>query len=219
VNIALSQLAAEDVDVLLLNPDAVLTPSAVRELGRFLHRPEHRRVAAVSPRLFGPGGDEQRASWPFPTPGRMWAEAFGLGRLPARAHFVVGAVLLLAREAIDDVGAFDERFFLYAEETDWQRRAHQRGWNSAVCRDAVAAHAGAGTSTDQRQRETLFHAAQETYITKWYGRSGWSSYRLAAALGAGARALVLRRERRAEAARRALLYLRGPRRCAALRPD
>ena len=79
VNIALSRLANDDVDVLLLNPDAVLTPGAVRELSRFLHRPERRRVAAVAPRLFGPGGEEQRVSWPFPTPLRMCAEAAGSG--------------------------------------------------------------------------------------------------------------------------------------------
>ena len=150
------------------------------------------------------------SAWPFPTPARMWAEAFGLGRLPARGRFVVGAALLLAREAIDDVGLFDERFFLYAEETDWQRRARKRGWTSAVCVDAVAEHVGAGTSANPRRRETLFHAAQETYIRKWYGRTGWLLYRVAACLGAAARTLVLTRERRTEAARRALLYLRGP---------
>jgi GT2 family glycosyltransferase len=214
VNVALVRLDGQDVDVLLLNPDAVMTPSAVSELSRFLHRPENRRVAAVAPRLVGPGAEEQRVSWPFPTPTRMWAEAFGLGRLPARRAFVVGAALLLAREAIDDVGLFDERFFLYAEETDWQRRARQRGWTSALCVDAVAEHAGAGTSANPRRRETLFHAAQETYIRKWYGRTGWLVYRVAACLGAAARTLVPARERRTEAARRALLYLRGPRRCA-----
>ena len=128
---------------------------------------------------------------------------------------MVGAVLLLRREAIDDVGPFDERFFLYAEETDWQRRACIRGWTSAVCTSAVAEHAGAGTSTDSLRREKLFHAAQETYIRKWYGRTGWWIYRVAACLGAAVRTLMLTRERRMEAARRTLIYVRGPRRCAA----
>lgn len=215
VNVALARLAGEDTDVLLVNPDAVVRPSAVSELARFLHRPENVRVAAVAPRLVGPAGTKQRLVWPFPTPGRMWAEAVGLGRLPARRTFLVGAVLLLRREAIDDIGLFDERFFLYAEEADWQRRAQKQGWTSAVCIEAVAEHAGAGTSTNMRRRETLFHAAQETYIRKWYGRAGWWLYRVAACFGAGARTLVLTSERRKEAARRARLYLRGPRRCAA----
>ena len=219
VNVVLARLGDEDGDILLVNPDAVIRPSAIDGLAQFLHRPEHARVAAVAPRLLGPTLSEQRVVWPFPTPGRMWAEAVGFGRLPARRTFVAGAVLLLRREAIDDVGLFDEQFFLYAEEADWQRRARERGWRSAVCFDAVAEHAGAGTSTDMRRRETLFHAAQETYIRKWYGTAGWSAYRVAACLGAGARALMLTRSRREEAARRTLLYLRGPRRCAAVEPD
>ena len=123
VNIALARLAGEDADVLLLNPDAVVIPEVIGELARFLHRPEQARVAALSPRIRRAGGLEQRVVWPFPSPARMWAEAVGLSRLPARATFVIGAVLLLRREAIEDVGPFDERFFLYAEETDWQRRA------------------------------------------------------------------------------------------------
>jgi GT2 family glycosyltransferase len=215
--VALAQLAEDDVDVLVLNPDAVVTPSAVHSLSLFLHRPENARVAAVTPRLVGSGKAEQRVVWPFPTPRRMWLEAVGLGWLPTRRTFVVGAVLLLRREAIDEVGLFDKRFFLYAEETDWQWRAHEKGWTSAVILDAVAEHAGAGTSDDERRRETLFHAAQETYIRKWYGGKGWWSYRVAACLGAGVRSLMLTRERRKVAARRAMLYVRGPRRCAALR--
>jgi len=149
----------------------------------------------------------------------MWADALGFGGWPAHRTFVVGAVLLLRGEAIDDVGLFDVRFFLYAEEADWQRRARDRGWASAVCLDAVAEHVGAGTTTNMRRRETLFHAAQETYVRKWHGSTGWWVYRVAACVGAGARALMLTRDRRKEAAHRTLLYFRGPRRCAASGPE
>jgi GT2 family glycosyltransferase len=215
VNIALERLVGTGVDVLLLNPDALVTPGAVRELTDFMDAAGNERVAAVAPRLQGPDGSAQRVSWPFPTPARMWAEAIGMGRLPARRTFAVGAVLLLRREALAEVGGFDERFFLYGEEADWQRRAWQRGWRSAVCSTAIASHQGAGTSADSRRRELLFHAGQETYIRKWYGASGWEFYRVAACAGAAARALILLHDRRSQAARRALLYLRGPRQVAA----
>jgi GT2 family glycosyltransferase len=202
-------------DVLLLNPDALLAPEDLQGLSRHLHLSGNERVAAVSPRLVGTDGTGQRVTWPFPSPIRAWLEAVGLGRLPARRTFVIGAVLLLRWEAILDVGLLDDRFFLYAEEADWQRRAAAHGWVSQVCTDAIASHVGAGTSTDPRTRERLFHAAQETYIRKWHGRSGWLLYRAAAVLGAAGRALALGGDRRTEAARRARLYLRGPRRCAA----
>ena len=216
-NVALRQLlAGSPKDILLLNPDALLEPREIDKLARYLHRPENHRVGAVSPRLVRDDGREQRVVWPFPTPWRAWAEAVGLGRVPARHTFVIGAVLALRWEAVVEVGLFDERFFLYAEEADWQKRAQALGWSSRLCVDAVASHRGAGTSTDPLQHMARFHAAQETYIRKWYGSAGWLLYRSAACLGAAARALFLTGDRRSAAARRALLYLRGPRRCASL---
>jgi GT2 family glycosyltransferase len=215
VNVALRRLVdGSPRDVLLLNPDAMLSPRDLGTLTAYLRGPGRERVAAVSPRLQEPGGAEQRVMWPFPSPARAWAEAFALGRLPARDRFAIGAVLLLRWEALREVGLFDERFFLYAEEADWQRRALALGWRSELCEAVVASHVGAATSDDPLRREALFHAAHEAYIRKWYGRSGWWMYRSAACLGAAARAAVLRRERREEARRRALLYLRGPRRSA-----
>jgi GT2 family glycosyltransferase len=217
VNVALRKLTGRSPrDVLLLNPDAFLAPSDLRQLTDFLRFKGNERVAAVSPRLVDDGGRAQRVVWPFPTPGRAWAEALGLGLIPARRTFVIGAVLLLRWEALLEVGLFDERFFLYAEEADWQKRAISLGWSSKLCSDAVASHRGAGTSMDSSNREALFHSAHETYIRKWHGRWGWMVYRSAACLGATARALLLRGDRRTAAARRARLYFRGPRRCAAL---
>jgi GT2 family glycosyltransferase len=216
VNLGLSLLACDPVDVLLVNPDAVLRSGAAGALAEFLARPENARVAAVAPRILLPGNIAQRVMWPFPSPLRMWAQAFGIWRLPARRTFAIGAVLLLRCEAIEDVGPFDERFFLYAEETDWQRRACQRDWSSALCVEAVAEHVGAATSTDNRRQEVLHEAGQETYIRKWHGPIGWAGYRAAAFLSAAGLAVILpSRRRRRVAARRALLYLRGPKRVAA----
>jgi GT2 family glycosyltransferase len=215
VNVALRRLLGGPArDILLLNPDATVTPDDLETLVDYLHDSDNERVGAVSPRLRGDDGDEQRVEWPLPSPARAWAEAFGLGRLPARRTFVIGAVLLLRWEALREVGLFDERFFLYAEEVDWQRRALALGWRSQLCDEVVASHVGAGTSDDPLRREALFYAAHETYIRKWYGSSGWWAYRCAACLGAAGRAAVLRSDRRAAARRRALLYLRGPRRSA-----
>lgn len=217
VNLALARvMSGPPHDVLLLNPDAELAPPDLQALSGYLHRLENNRVAAVSPRLVGSDGVAQRVVWPFPHPGRAWVEALGLGRLPSQRTFVIGAVLLLRWEALVEVGLFDERFFLYAEETDWQRRAGEIGWTSSLCTSVRARHRGAGTSDDPRCREELFHAAQETYIRKWFGPSGWWVHRSAACLGAAVRSLVLVGDRRAEAARRTVLYLRGPRRVAAL---
>ncbi len=215
VNVALRDPErAPSQDILLLNPDAVLRPGDLDRLVGCLHAPGNERVAAVSPRLIGPDGSDQRVEWPFPSPRLAWSEALGFGHLASQSTFVIGAVLMIRAEALTEVGLFDERFFLYAEEADWQRRAWELGWMSSVCPGVVARHQGSATSTDSRRRDALFHAGQETYVRKWHGRSGWLAYRVAACLGAAVRAVVLRGERRSRAARRAMLYLRGPRRCA-----
>ena len=217
VNFALRRfLTGRPVNVLLVNPDAVLQAGCAAALAEYGSRPGSEHIAAISPALVAEDGSTQRVQWPFPTPWRGIAEAIGLGCLPARHTYVIGAVVLLRWEALQEVGTFDERFFLYAEEADWQRRALALGWRTAVCPDVTAVHAGAGTSNDPLRREAMFHAAHEVYLRKWYGSAGWFVYRWAAFIGATGRAAVLRGDRRAEASRRAALYARGPRRAAQL---
>ena len=210
VNAAL-QLADNGSDVLLLNPDAELTGQAVQAMTAIMRRLASQRVAALAPRQFDPYGTEQRVRWPWPTPWGAWLEAVGLGRVRRgrRSGFLVGSILLLSRAAVDAVGGFDERFFLYAEETDWQRRAARAGWEFRIATDVRAIHVGAGTSTHRWHREVLFHAGQETYIRKWYGAGGWFAYRSAVLVGSVIR--LLPRRTRSAARQRRRLYLAGPR--------
>jgi GT2 family glycosyltransferase/glycosyltransferase involved in cell wall biosynthesis len=205
-------------DVLLLNPDATITPDAVRDLHAVLGRDPG--LAAVAPAQSGPGGAvPDRVVWPFPTPAGAWLEAVGLGRLRDRPDFLIGSVLLVASAALDDVGPFDDRFFLYAEESDWQRRAADRGWRVALCPSVTATHVGAGTGGDPVRRETHFQASHERYVRKHHGTAGWWSYRAASVTGAAARALVLSGDRGQAARTRLGLFVAGPLRAeAALGP-
>jgi GT2 family glycosyltransferase len=217
VNVALRRvLSGEPADVLLLNPDAVIAAADVHRLARILHEPENDCVGALSPGLTGPDQSAQRVIWPFPTPGRAWAEALGLSRFTQSSGFAVGAVLLLRWEALQDVGLFDEQFFLYAEETDWQRRALDQGWVAQAVDGVVAVHAGGGSSTDEGHRLALFHSGGETYQRKWHGRLGWQSYRIAVLVGCLPRMMHPRQSTRRAATLRWGLYRQGPRRAAGL---
>jgi len=208
VNHALADRLAPGADLLLLNPDAVVGPDDVRRLSDALAADA--RLASVGPRQVDDGGAPARVAWPFPTPGGAWLEAVGLGRLRTREDFVIGSVLLLRAEALAHVGPFDETFFLYAEETDWARRAVALGWRHAVVPDAVATHAGGATSADEARRERTFHASQERYYRKHFGPLGWQAARGAALAGSAVRGAVLPGERGAAARRRVVLYARGP---------
>jgi glycosyltransferase involved in cell wall biosynthesis/GT2 family glycosyltransferase len=208
--------ARPGADVLLLNPDARVDPDGVRALHRALRAEPD--LAAVGPAQVDDDGTPARVRWPFPTPAAAGRQAVGLGVPDTRDGFVIGSVLLLRRTALAAVGGFDERFFLYSEETDWQRRAHDAGWRSAVVEDVLAGHVGGGTSTDPTRRETHFHASQERYFRTHHGAPGWASARAAVALGAVPRAL-LPGDRGAAARLRLRLYLRGPLRAEAALGD
>lgn len=208
VNGALTELGPAHGDVLLLNPDAQVTSQVARALQQRMRAAGHDRVACASPRLTRDDGSAERVEWPFPTPWRAWLDAIGFGRARRAPGFLIGAALLLRGEAIDDIGPFDERFFLYAEETDWQRRATNAEWLVLACPELSASHTGAGTSTSSERREAMFHAASERYIRKWFGSTGWGIWRTGAIAGAAVRCAT--GPNRARQRKRLLAYLRGP---------
>ena len=209
VNLGLAHLDHRACDVLLLNPDAILHDSDIDELQhRLLAEPD---LASVGAAQVDETGRPSRVGWPLPSPIRAWREAIGLERLRRPADdYAIGSVLLLRAEALAQVGGFDERFFLYAEETDWAKRACLLGWRHAVIHEIQAIHVGAATSTDPATRNAHFHAGHEIFHRKHFGPVGWAVARAASVLGAGVRSVILRGDRRGDARDRMLRYLHGP---------
>lgn len=212
VNLAMKQRQDPGTDVLLLNPDARLSPSDLMILHTYLHRTHD--LAAAGPRLVDPKGDTQKALWPIPSPWTALATVIGAADRFTRRRFVNGAVLLLRGDAVEAVGEFDERFFLYSEEADWQLRALRAGWRVAAIRDATAMHLGGGTSSDPSERELLFNASAERFVRKWYGPLGWQVFRMASIVAASRRLLTSRNEQAKATNRRTIRqYWRGPVSC------
>jgi GT2 family glycosyltransferase len=196
-------------DVLLLNPDAVISVASIDRLRLALAGDP--QLAAAAPAQINPrDGRAAAVCWPRPTPAGVWLEAVGLGFLRNPCGFVIGSVLLLRAEALVDVGLLDERFFLYAEETDWEIRAQRRGWKVALVPEALASHIGGGTGGDPTRRETHFHASHERLIRKHHGVLGWQLFRAGTMAGSCVRIVLHNGVRRREAIRRFGLYGRGP---------
>lgn len=208
VNVALSDRLRPGADVLLVNPDAVISRPDIDRLHAALRAEPD--LASVGPSQVDEHGVPAQAEWRYPSPTATWLEALGLAGLRRGPTFVIGSVLLLRAEALDQVGGFDEGFFLYAEETDWAYRAHRLGWRHAEVPAARAVHTGAGTSSDPARREAHFHASLERYLRKHHGTFGWQSARLAQWLGSMARSIALPGERGRAARKRAALYRLGP---------
>lgn len=208
VNVALRDRLVPGGDVLLLNPDAVVTADDIAKLHAALRGRSD--VASVGPEQVDELGRPAKVAWTFPSPWSAWLEAVGLARFSRGPRFVIGSVLLLRAEAVDQVGGLDERFFLYAEEADWAYRAHLLGWRHAVAPGVTAVHAGAATSRDSSRREAHFHASQERYLRKHFGPVGWQAARAGIWLGSMARSVLRRGERGREARKRAAIYRLGP---------
>jgi GT2 family glycosyltransferase len=133
--------------VYVLNEDTTADDWALERLTSYLDG--HPRVAALGPRLVYPDGRVQDSAWRFPTP---LVSAIGLATLgrvgvtqsrgakPHEVDWVMGAALVLRRQALEEVGLFDEDFFLYSEEVDLQARLRQAGWEVHYYPEATVVH-------------------------------------------------------------------------------
>jgi hypothetical protein len=177
--------------VLLLNPDTTTAPDVLRLLTTFLE--EHPEVGAVGPRLVGQHGQPQISCFPLPTHGReLWRlfhlDAFvAVARYPAsllgslepqRVESVQGACLLVRREALEQAGLLDERFFIYTEEIDLCRRLLDSGWHIFWIPRAIVVHSG-GASTSQVSASMFIelYRSKVQYFRKHTGAAGAAAYK------------------------------------------
>lgn len=166
-------LRAVDADwVLVLNADAWLLDDALEQLLRVAER--HPLAAAIVPKLLNPDGTLQRSARGFPTVWRIATEYLYLRKLAPRSSalnafyaggfdhdaerevdWAMGSCMLLRRAAVDDVGLFDDDFFLFSEEVDWYRRAADRGWRVVFTPDARCVHVGGASHGGRLFRENV----------------------------------------------------------------
>jgi GT2 family glycosyltransferase len=156
----IGERASSSAQVLFLNPDCILAPDALFRMVAVLHvSPE---VGMVGGFLCNPDGTEQPGGRRvFPTPKRAFMRAFGLSRLarffpkvfsdfllhqeplpiaPAVVEAISGACMLVKRTAMDDVGLWDDAYFLHCEDLDWCMRFKLKAWKILFVPDAKVTH-------------------------------------------------------------------------------
>lgn len=193
--------AANGRAIVLLNNDARLEPGALRAL---LNPLEDREVGAVTALITlsgtnpvvvnSTGGEVTRSG---NGRDRDWAlPLVDLAREPGAVPAFSGGAVALRPEAIADVGGpFDERFFMYYEDTELSWRMRGRGWRIHYAPDARVAHrhahsSGAGSdffltlNERNRLRFAMMHGTTEVIV-----RATWRTL-------AGAVARLLRRDAR-----------------------
>jgi len=177
--------------VLLVNDDARIFPDSVRRLVAYAEA--HPRAAAVAPAVVGLDGRRQQTAWTRLTPWNAALQAVTLGRLgwvrsnarrPRRVGRASGCVLLLRSAALDRVGGFDERFFMYAEDADLCRRLEDAGYEVRFLPYAVATHRGQGAPRPHAARRLNEQwRSTHLYLAKHHGRLEAAVIREMLALG------------------------------------
>ena len=113
------------------------------------HLDANPRVAALAPRLVYPDGRPQASAWRFPSPETAALGLVTLGRAGVvqslggetrDVDWAMAAALLLRRDALHEVGVFDEGFFIYSEETDLSRRLRSAGWRTQFFPQVTVVH-------------------------------------------------------------------------------
>lgn len=152
--------------VLLLNPDTIVPADAIAGLIRRLEQlPGH---ALVAPRLIGGDGWPQHSAYPFPSLRLSLLLGFGVHRLLSRRRraamllegawmsdvdrdvpWVIGAVMLVRRSAIERAGDLDERFFVYAEDMEWCDRLRSAGYAIRFVPEIEVTHIGNRSGVQQ----------------------------------------------------------------------
>jgi GT2 family glycosyltransferase len=183
-NIALRRMGGRYV--LLLNPDTRVKERTIEKLFSFMET--HREAGAAGAQLFNGDGTKQNSianfpslttellnkpvlRWLFPKrfPGkeRFYAE-------PLEVDSVIGAAMIVRREAMERVGLLDEDFFLFLEETDWCFRMKRAGWKIYHVPEAEIYHfQGRSAEIEKKRAKVEYYRSRYHFFKKNRGGLQW----------------------------------------------
>jgi GT2 family glycosyltransferase len=158
--------------ILLLNSDTLVLDNALAKSVDFARR--HPEAGVVGCRVLNADRTLQPSCFMVPSLLNLFLLTTYLSRLFKRNRFfgrermtwwdrtdqrpvevVTGCFMLIRREVIDDIGALDEAFFMYGEETDFCYRAHKAGWELLFTPEAEIIHLGGASSRQVRPEMML----------------------------------------------------------------
>jgi len=189
--------------LLFLNPDAELTEGCLPRLVEVMDR--HPELGACSPHLSPDGMDVPAGVFP-----RLWLRLLPVAtnwRLENRmiqrfarpgsfygVDWLVGACLLVRREALDQVGPMEERLFMWYDDADLGLRLKRAGWRRVVVNGAVCLHhhGASAKQVPSLQADFRMTMAEYTYWRLHKGRLATGALYTVRLLRLAAKAPVLR---------------------------
>jgi len=173
--------------LLILNPDTIVHQGSLQELQKALC--DYPSVGAVGPKLVNQNGEFDKTSKRgLPTPWVAFCRVAGLSRLfprnrifgkydllyldpdqPHEVEVLQGACMMLRRATYDQVGGFDEAFFMYGEDIDLSLRILQAGWKIRYHPSAVITHfRGESAKRPEFDKDKAFYEAMRIFANKHF---------------------------------------------------
>jgi GT2 family glycosyltransferase len=181
---------------LLINPDTIVQENVLRVMLDFFQ--SHPQAGLGGCKILNPDGTFQSACRrSFPTPWVALTKIVGLGTLfPKSRTFgrynltyrnidesyevdaISGSFMMVRRTVYEQVGGFDEDFFMYGEDLDWCYRIQHAGWKVFyVHTTSIIHYKGESTRRSSLNEVRTFYEAMHLFARKHYGHSyilGWS---------------------------------------------
>lgn len=174
--------SAEGRYICFVNSDIEMIDGCLQVLTQYMD--DNRSVGMAGPQILYPDLRIQDSCRKFPSIWSSFCGAFKLDRIfptsaflsgehmfyfshaeEVKPDYLAGCLLMVRKTALDEVGAFDERFFIYAEEVDLAKRLWDGCWEVAFVPQAKAVHHHAGSSSRDPLR---FKLAQQKSIFQYW---------------------------------------------------
>jgi GT2 family glycosyltransferase len=172
--------------VLLLNPDTQMKEEAIERLVSFMDA--HSDVGVAGAQLLNADGSKQNSIANFPSLGTELLNKSLLRWLfpkkfpgkerdypePVEVDSVIGACMVVRREAMEQVGLLDEDYFLFLEETDWCYRMKKAGWKIFHAPQAEVYHfQGKSAETEKKKAKVEYYRSRYHFFKKNRGNFQW----------------------------------------------
>jgi GT2 family glycosyltransferase len=170
--------------VMTLNTDVAVFRTAIEQLRDHLERNPH--VGMAVPKLINPDGTTQLSTYLFPSFFVALWRRTPLGNLPGPKRtlqkflmldwnheeirpigWALGALLFMRRTALEQVGYFDERYFLFVEDVDLCRRFWEKGWSIEYVPTAELVHYHQRPSAEKSQAGGLLSYPARLHMKSW----------------------------------------------------
>lgn len=176
--------------ILILNPDTVLGEHNFEHLLNFFEM--HPDAGGVGVKMINANGrflpESKRG---YPTPWVSFCKIFGLSTIfpksplfncyhlryldENRSHQVdilAGAYMMIPKRILDEVGYFDERFFMYGEDIDLSYRIVMGGYKNYYVPERILHYKGESSSLEDTKTDKAFYNAMKLFYKKHYPNSG-----------------------------------------------